>query len=151
MPLTPEQNSQRARIAALTRWAKEDGKVQAQRGQDGLLRKWAAEVDATAAAQGESLDEAQRQRRIATKQKLHMARLAQARSKKRAEAREAEDRAAGLCINANAGPVAWFCHHYGGHVTEGTELLPGAERCAACEAAKPPWEEEPSFMRGAES
>lgn len=147
MPLTPEQRSSRARIAALTRWAKTDGKVQAQRGQAGLMRKWAKQVDADAAAQGETLDEAQRQRRVETLKKLHMTRLGYQSAKNRIEARAVE----GLCVNANAGPVAWWCHHYGGLVTEGTELLPGAIRCEACQTAQPPWEEPPSFMQGAES
>jgi hypothetical protein len=81
MALTPEMRSQRARIAALTRWAKENPTPNAQRGQRGLVDKFLAQVDATAAAAGETLTEAERARRADAAYRAHMARLSYASAK----------------------------------------------------------------------
>jgi hypothetical protein len=87
--LTPEQRSQRARIAALARWAKEDAAHMGHRGTAGLMRRWGAEVDEAAAANGEVLTPQQRLRRVETLQKLHMQRLAFNSSKARAARKNA--------------------------------------------------------------
>ena len=79
MPLTPDQRRQRARIAALARWAKEDPAETAARGQAGLRNKFLAEVD----AESPGLPEQERYRRAEVKRKLHMQRLAFAASKAR--------------------------------------------------------------------
>lgn len=92
--LTPEQRSQRARIAALTRWAAEDPKANADRGQRGLLAKFLREVDAAAAAKGETLTDVERHRRAEAARKAHMARLAFASAKARAARKGGDGRAA---------------------------------------------------------
>lgn len=76
--LTPEQRSQRARIAALTRWAKEDPTETAARGQAGLLARFEREVDPDG-----RLTPAERTRRAECARKAHMTRLAFASSKAR--------------------------------------------------------------------
>ena len=70
--LTPAQRSQRARIAAHTRWAKESPAANAARGQAGLLAKFLAEVDADTPG----LPESERIRRAESLRRAHMARLA---------------------------------------------------------------------------
>lgn len=73
MPLTPAQRSQRARIAAHTRWARDgERKANAQRGQAGLLTKFLTEVDAVTPG----LPEAERIRRAESLRRAHMAKLA---------------------------------------------------------------------------
>jgi hypothetical protein len=74
--LTPEQRSQRARLAALTRWSKEDGQAQAEKANAGLRRKFYNETD-------RSLPEAERQRRADCAFRAHMARLSFLASKAR--------------------------------------------------------------------
>jgi hypothetical protein len=37
-----------------------------------------------------------------------------------------------LCVNANAGTEWWFCYHYAGTVTPGTETLNTHGECSAC-------------------
>jgi hypothetical protein len=76
--LTPEQRSMRARIAALTRWSKEDPAVSAARGQAGLLARFEREVDPN-----RELPAAERVRRAEAARKAHMTRLALASSKSR--------------------------------------------------------------------
>jgi hypothetical protein len=76
MSLTPTQRSQRARLAALTRWSREDGKAQGELVQAGLRRKFYNETDP-------ALPEAERQRRAECAYKAHMARLSFLASKAR--------------------------------------------------------------------
>ncbi|MEV2238691.1 hypothetical protein [Micromonospora sp. NPDC049891] len=81
MPLSPEERSHRARLAALARWSREDPKVGAQRGQEGLLNKFRDQVAAEAAARGERLSGVELERRALARRREHMARLAYTRSK----------------------------------------------------------------------
>jgi hypothetical protein len=74
--LTPEQRTQRARIAALTRWSNEDPKANAERAQAGLQRKFYDQTDS-------SLPEIERQRRARAAFRAHMQGLAFERSKRR--------------------------------------------------------------------
>lgn len=76
--LTPEQLSQRGRLAAHTRWASEDPSTQAQRGQAGLLAKFEREVDPEGV-----LPPAERTRRAVQARKAHMARLSYRSSRAR--------------------------------------------------------------------
>ena len=87
MPLTREQRSIRAAIAANTRWSREDPAATAARGQAGLLARFDREVRETAPG----LSEAEYERRGASAYKAHMGRLALASSK--ARARRASDAA----------------------------------------------------------
>lgn len=80
--LTPEQKSLRGRIAARSRWAKEDPKANAARGQAGLRAKFEREVDPDGV-----LPVAERQRRAESARKAHMSRLAFKVSKAKARAR----------------------------------------------------------------
>lgn len=82
--LTPEQRAQRARIAALTRWSREDPAASAARGQAGLLARFLREVDPDS-----QLPEQERQRRAEAARRAHMTRLAFASSKARAGRRSA--------------------------------------------------------------
>lgn len=75
--------SERGQIAALTRWANEDPAANAARGQAGLRAKFLAEVDTDAAAHGETLPEAERQRRAEVRYRLHFKRMAVARKSTR--------------------------------------------------------------------
>jgi hypothetical protein len=75
--LTPAQRTQRARIAALTRWSREDPKATAERAQAGLQRKF---YNAT----NPELPEAERQRRAAAAYRADMSRIAFQRSKAKA-------------------------------------------------------------------
>ena len=76
--LTPEQRSTRARIAALSRWSREDPKAQGRKMQAGLMDRFRREVDPN----GE-LPEAERERRAVAARRAHMQRLALASSKSR--------------------------------------------------------------------
>jgi hypothetical protein len=79
MALTPEQRSQRARIAALTRWSREDPRPNAHRGQAGLLdgfRRKALEYDP-------NVVEPELTRRAEALRRAHMAQLAFRSSKAR--------------------------------------------------------------------
>lgn len=73
---TPEQRSQRARIAALARWSKEDPAKNAERGQAGLIAKFEREVDPDGV-----LSDAERRRRAECRRREHLARLSYASSK----------------------------------------------------------------------
>jgi hypothetical protein len=77
---TAAQRRSAARIAALTRWANEDPKANAERGQAGLQRRFYDQTDPT-------LPEAERQRRADCAYRAHMARIRYARTVK-AGARE---------------------------------------------------------------
>lgn len=77
--LTLEQRSQRGRIAALTRWSKENPAANAARGQAGLLDKFRREV----LADDPTVVEPELTRRAEAKRKLHMSRLAYRSSKAR--------------------------------------------------------------------
>jgi hypothetical protein len=76
--LTPEQRSLRGRIAANTRWSREDGKANAQRAQAGLLAKFVGQVDPDRV-----LPEDERLRRAEAARRAHMQRLAFLSSKAR--------------------------------------------------------------------
>lgn len=79
MPLTPEQRSQRARIAALTRWSNENPKASAIQGQNGLRARFEREV----AAKFPDLQPAELARRAEAAYRAHMARLSFASGKVR--------------------------------------------------------------------
>ena len=51
-----------------------------------------------------------------------------------------------LCRNAYAGEKAWHCYHWNGRITSGKEDVDENGDCESCRIAKPPYEEEPSFM-----
>lgn len=87
--LTPEQRTLRARIAAHTRWSREDPASNAARGQAGLLARFGREV--REAEPG--LSEAEYERRAASAYQAHMAALALASSKARARRAGAGDAA----------------------------------------------------------
>lgn len=81
MALTPEQRHLRARHAALVRWSKADAAeaahAQGVLGQDGLLRKFAEEIDPD-----HVLSEAERYRLAVRRRTAHMAALSYQRSRK---------------------------------------------------------------------
>lgn len=89
MALTPEQRTIRARIAAHTRWSREDPAATAARAQAGLMDKFRREVDPN-----NELPEAERERRAEAARRAHMQRLALASSKARAARKAGGDRAA---------------------------------------------------------
>lgn len=66
----------RAQVAALTRWSKEDPQATAGKLRRGLRLRWEADVDKAAAAAGETLTPAERQRRAIAAQKAHLKRIA---------------------------------------------------------------------------
>jgi hypothetical protein len=76
--LTPEARTLSARIAAHTRWSREDPAANAARGQAGLLARFVREVDPDGL-----LPEAERQRRAQAARRAHMCRLALASGKAR--------------------------------------------------------------------
>ncbi|MGH3847585.1 MAG: hypothetical protein ACRDS0_40145 [Pseudonocardiaceae bacterium] len=76
--LTPAQRSLRARIAANTRWSREDPAPTGPRGQAGLMARFAREVDPDG-----TLPPAERARRVDSARKAHMQRLALASAKAR--------------------------------------------------------------------
>jgi hypothetical protein len=82
--LTPEQRSLRARIAANTRWSREDPAATAARGQAGLLAKFVDQVDPDRV-----LPEDERLRRAEAARRAHMQRLAFLSSKARRQDAEA--------------------------------------------------------------
>jgi hypothetical protein len=77
--LTPEQRTLRARAAAYSRWAREDGRANAQRAQAGLRDRFRREVEATFP----DLTPAELERRAECAFRAHMTRLAFASSKAR--------------------------------------------------------------------
>lgn len=78
MSLTPEQRTLRARIAANTRWSREDGRANAERASRGLYAKFEREVDPDG-----TLPPKERGRRAEAAYRAHMARLALKSSKAR--------------------------------------------------------------------
>lgn len=79
--LTPEQRTQRARLAALTRWSKEDPAANAARGQAGLLDRFRREV----LEHDSTVVEPELTRRAEATRKAHMTRLAFESSKARSK------------------------------------------------------------------
>jgi hypothetical protein len=71
MPLTPEQRSQRARIAALTRWSREDPKATTDKARAAFLDRFLVEVDPDG-----SLPLHERERRASAARRAYFARLA---------------------------------------------------------------------------
>lgn len=71
MALTPEQRSQRARIAALSRWAGEDPRPATERARRGFDARFLDQVDPD-----RILPEHERERRAAAAMRAHMQRLA---------------------------------------------------------------------------
>jgi len=78
MALTAAQRTMRARIAANTRWSKEDPAPTAARGHAGLLARFEREVDPDG-----TLSPQERGRRTQAALRAHMQRLALASSKAR--------------------------------------------------------------------
>jgi hypothetical protein len=76
--LTPQQRTQRARIAALTRWSQEDPAANAARGQAGLLEKFRREV----LAADPGVVEPELTRRAEAARRAHMVRLNFQRSRR---------------------------------------------------------------------
>lgn len=75
---TQQERSQRARIAALTRWAKEDPRPALAKVREGLYARFELEVDPRS-----ELDPAERARRATAAFRAHMARLALASARAR--------------------------------------------------------------------
>lgn len=92
MPLTPEQRSQRARIAALTRWSRHDPHEQGLRCAAGLRARLERDVDEAAARSepGKVLPPGERERRVQAALRAHMRSLALKSSRAR-RARKAGD------------------------------------------------------------
>lgn len=72
--LTPEQRSQRARVAALARWSRQDGHQGTQAARETFLDSFARKVDPN----GE-LDPAERERRATAARREHFTRMAMRR------------------------------------------------------------------------
>lgn len=81
MPLTPEERSRHARMAALTRWSREDPALNMARARDGQWAKFERQVDPDG-----TLDPAERQRRAKRAQRAHMIKLRMVRDAKRKRA-----------------------------------------------------------------
>lgn len=75
--LTPEQRSQRARIAAHSRWAGQDGATGTAKARATFLQRFEQQVD----PHGE-LDPAERTRRAESAKRAHFQRMAYARHKR---------------------------------------------------------------------
>lgn len=61
---------------------------------------------------------------------------------------ETKTEAPALCVNARAGLEFWFCYHFNGKITPGTEALNEHGECGACGKVSV-WDrlsEPPSFM-----
>lgn len=78
-PLTPEQRRERAAIAALTRWSKEDPAANAARGQAGLIAKFEREIR----EENPGLTDAEVIRRAEKARAAHMKRIAFRRERNR--------------------------------------------------------------------
>lgn len=89
MAMTPEQRVMRARLAAHTRWSREDPAEQARKMRAGVMAKFLAEVDPDG-----SLPPAERERRALHAQAAHMGRLALRSSRSRGRAAGAASGAA---------------------------------------------------------
>lgn len=85
--LTRSQRRQRARIAALERWSREDPTANAARGQQGLLDKFRRQI----LDEFPGLVEPELTRRAEARRRAHMQRLAFERSKLRTLKTEATD------------------------------------------------------------
>lgn len=72
----PQDRRDIARLAALTRWSREDPTRQARIAQAGLRERFAREVDEEAAEAGETLLPAERERRIECKRRAFYVDLA---------------------------------------------------------------------------
>lgn len=83
--LTPEQRRQRARIAALARWSKEDPTTNARRAQAGLLDKFRREIT----EEHPDVTEPELTRRAEAKRREHMARMSYEASKARTAKKKA--------------------------------------------------------------
>jgi hypothetical protein len=79
MPLTPEQRTLRAKIAANTRWSREDPTENVKRANAGFQRRFLEQVD----REFPGLPEAERQRRAQAGLRAYMAQLALKSSKAR--------------------------------------------------------------------
>lgn len=79
--LTPEQRRERARLAALARWSREDPKINARRAQAGLLDKFRRQVT----EHDPHVTEPELTRRAEALRRLHMARMSYASSKARSQ------------------------------------------------------------------
>jgi hypothetical protein len=89
--LTPAQRSIRARIAANSRWAAEDGKANAQRAQAGLRAKFVRDTR----ERFPDLSDADIERRAESAYRAHMQRLSLRSSKARGAEADAAELAAG--------------------------------------------------------
>jgi hypothetical protein len=78
VPLTPEQRTLRARLAAHARWSREDPTTNALRGQRGLIARFEREVDPDG-----TLLPVERARRAESARKAHFTRLQLASSRAR--------------------------------------------------------------------
>jgi len=81
VPLTPAQRQQRARLAALSRWAKEDPTPTVQNATAAFLATFIDQVDPH-----RTLSESERLRRAEAARRAHMTRLAFLSSKARGKA-----------------------------------------------------------------
>jgi len=79
--VTPEERSQRARIAALTRWSKERPAEQGVKMRAGFDKRFYDQVD----AESPGLDEVERERRVVALRKLHFTQLAYKSAKAQAK------------------------------------------------------------------
>jgi hypothetical protein len=84
--MTPELRSQRARIAALTRWSREDPGPATKKARDGFNASFEREVDPEGI-----LPEPERLRRAEAAKKAHFARLAMRSAKARARKTGGQD------------------------------------------------------------
>lgn len=83
MPLTPNERSMRARIAANERWAKHDSRAHAAKMRAAQDAKWLDRVDPD-----RELPEAERQRRAEAARRAHFQRLAYRSARARRERAE---------------------------------------------------------------
>ena len=83
MAMSPEQRTQRARIAALTRWSREDPGPATAKARAGYDAKWEHQVDPDGV-----LPEPERHRRATAAMKAHMATLAFRSAKARSRKQE---------------------------------------------------------------
>lgn len=77
MALSPEQRSQRARIAALSRWSREDPVAGTAKARNGFLKRFLDDIPT-------DLPETERMRRAVAARRAYMAKLALRSSKARA-------------------------------------------------------------------
>ncbi len=82
MGMTPEQRIQRARVAAFTRWSREDPRPATERARDGADEKLRDEIDPDRLLPADELE-----RRVVAARRARMAKLALLSSQARAKAR----------------------------------------------------------------